>query len=371
MLGKTNIIYVAKNQNSEMQFVTETIITRSSSDIKNIKYLNGVFFAFTEEGSVLYGEDINNLSFLKVGDNLLIATDAEYFDGKYIFINSSGYVGTNNIYYCVSENLSTFENHEISCGVEKGIIYILNIVIDSYDRLVFLVCEKEARAGVSRYPTNYYICICTNPVDEDTFEIRKNVGGVQNTYEKNIKCTFMRDRFLFCTGTITDRQVDCITMDGVVEKVEANHYPIGIVDNMAYVSIDSNTYYSLNFKNYIKLGSYSITNCFMIGGQIGLYHEGTLKLASKVTDFTADKSKEIAITGIDYKVLCNVTTDEYTYLGCEGGIIIQCLLDVEGIYQIPEITLVKTLAAKQALARANEYTDKRIEELKTYVDSLT
>ena len=48
---------------------------------------------------------------------------------------------------------------------------------------------------------------------------------------------------------------------------------------------------------------------------------------------------------------------------------VKCFLDMDGSYQRPEIALVKTLAAKEALAEANKYTDEKLAELKAYVDS--
>lgn len=365
MLGKTNIIFVTKNQNSEMQFVAEPIVTRSSSDIKKMKYLNGVFFAFTEEGSVLYGEDINNLSFLKIDGQLIVGFDIEYFEGKYVI--SYKKAGYGNMFFCVSEDLSTF----INCSFpEENTSYkyknILDIAVDSYNRLVFLTSASNTTSGTSCSFFDVYIC--DEPTDVNSFAKYRS-KEYQFTIEK--ETLFMNDRFLCGVSDRSIKHCYCITLDAVIETIEENYYPIGIVNGMAYVSAGSNTYYSLNFKNYVKVKSSPITNCLLIGEQIGLYNEGTLDLASKVTDFSSGKSIEIDVEGIDYKVLCYVTTDEYTYLGCEGGIIIQCLLDVEGTYQTPEITLVKTLAAKEALKQAKEYADEKFAELKSYVDGLS
>lgn len=377
MLGKTNIIYVAKDQNSKMQFVAETIITRSSSNIKKIKYLNGLFFVFTEEDSVLYGGDIKDLSFLKNGENLFTATNVEYYRGKYIFINSndSAYVQTEKpIPYYISEDLTIFQKHTID-GISNGTSnsvkrYICDIFINSYNQLVFCVCVTFSATGYkSGNGTDFHLCICTDPEDNN-FEIRSSKTSAETGYKVSGNA-FMRDRLLgHSKGANGIEFCHCITMDAVVENIEGNYCPVGMAADMAYISIDTGTYYSLNFKNYIKIKSGPTQNCFLIRGQIGLYNEGTLELASKVTDFSAGKSTILEVTGIDYEVLCYATTDEYTYLGCEGGIIIQCLLDVEGSYQTPEIALVKTLAAKQALEQAQRYTDEKIAELKNYVDNL-
>lgn len=71
----------------------------------------------------------------------------------------------------------------------------------------------------------------------------------------------------------------------------------------------------------------------------------------------------------DYTIMGWAEAGEYTYLGGPDGIIVKCFLDMDGSYQRPEIALVKTLAAKEALAEANKYTDEKLAELKAYVDS--
>lgn len=367
MLGKTNIIYVAKDQGSEMQFVTETFITQSSSDIEKIKYLNGLFFVFVAGGSVLYGEDINDLNFLRDNEKLISASNVVYFKGKYVFIDTNLAYRAKNASYYVTEDLSVFNLYEIpQSAISKGSLRILDMAINYTGQLAFLVYVIDDNSSISY--TYFRIWTCDVPTDADSFEIQHGSKQFQGNYviKKN---TFMRDRFLvYCYFSSTE-YCYCITMDGTMEEVAVGNYPIGIVDNMAYISIDTNTYYSLNFKNYIKVRSFPLTCCFPIGGRIGLYNEGTLELASKVTDFASEKSTTLEISGIDYEVLCYTVVDEYTYLGCKGGIVIQCLLDVEGIYQTPEIALVKTLSAKQALSQAMNYTDEKIAELKSYVDN--
>ncbi|MCM1304560.1 MAG: hypothetical protein NC305_13260 [Lachnospiraceae bacterium] len=373
MLGKTNIIYVAKDQGSEMQFVTQTIVTRSSSDIKGIKYLNGLFFVFTAADTVLYGEDMGNLEFLKSGDGLLAASNAEYYDGKYFFINSTEEYGTETVAYYVSRDLSAFEQHEISYGdaVQGVIAKVLDIVINSSGQLTFFLCRTHTYKNGTSTVTDatFYICIYDD-AKESNFEIR--ISNSQQIWESEQKHMFMRDRFLFYSSESRynnkEESCYCITMDATVEQTDKKYYPIGIAADMAYISIGSNTYYSLNFKNYIKARSTPVTSCFLVGGRIGLYNENTVELASKVTDFASGNSTTLDVAGMDYQVLCHVVSGEYTYLGCEGGIIVQCLLDAEGTYQTPEITLIKTLSAKQALSQAQKYTDKKIEELRAYID---
>lgn len=61
--------------------------------------------------------------------------------------------------------------------------------------------------------------------------------------------------------------------------------------------------------------------------------------------------------------------DGNTYLGFTGGIIVKLYIDQDGTTQLPDVQLIKTLSAKQALAQAKQYTDEKVAELMAYVDS--
>lgn len=384
MLGKTNIIYVAKDQGSDMQFVTETVITRSSSDIVKIKYVNGTFFAFTEDDHILYGKNILELDFLQRDGKPLNASDMEYYNGKYVFINThvdfeiSGGNDERKVSYMVSENLSEFEDYAIPLVYGTSIAKIVGVAIDSYNKIVFLIALCSTYSSVGQYQpgtqTKASIGVYASHelIAEGSFELQIQRENTYTIGRYCCKSAFMRDRFFFYSNvTDTDDGAShsyCVTLDAVVKEASDQYYPIGIIDNMAYFCIGENTYYTLNFENHIKVRSEPTSCCISIGGLIGLYNEGTLELASKVNDFLTEKSTKLEITGIGYKALCFVDAGEYTYLGCEGGIIIQCLLDTEGMYQAPEITLIKTLSAKQALSQAQKYTDEKIAELKGYID---
>ena len=61
--------------------------------------------------------------------------------------------------------------------------------------------------------------------------------------------------------------------------------------------------------------------------------------------------------------------DGKTYVGTNSGIIYEFSLDYEGIIQRPDVAIIKTLAAKQALEQSLQYTDDCIAKLKNYIDS--
>lgn len=382
MLGKTNIIYVTKDQSSEMQFVAETVITRSSSNIVKMKYFNETFFAFTDENHILYGKNIMELEFLYRDGQPLRASDMEYYGGKYLFIDTQKDYDVRNVReasYYVSNDLASFEDYKISLVYGSSIAKIVGITINSYNQLTFLValCAEYTYTGnnnsgyMAQSSLGVYTC---NGIPEDgTFDIQIIWGSQKFPIGRYCcKSVFMRDRFLFYSNISEAGDKSsycyCVTLDAMVKEVPNNQYPIGIIGNMAYASIGENTYYTLNFENYIKARSLPTECCIPIKGRIGLYNSGSLELASKVSDFAAGKTKILEISGVDYDVLCFTEADEYTYLGCQGGVIIQCFLDIDGIYQSPEIALVKSLAAQEALDKANMYTDGQISALRNYID---
>ena len=98
--------------------------------------------------------------------------------------------------------------------------------------------------------------------------------------------------------------------------------------------------------------------------------DGKLLIANTFNDIKEEKYTEIEIGSLsDYSVNCWTEAISDTYLGGPSGIITKIFLDMDGTYQIPEITLVKTLSAKEALSKAKEYTDEQLAELKSYIDS--
>lgn len=380
MLGKTNIIYVAKDQGTDMQFVTETIVTRSSSNIVKMKYYNEIFFVFTEENHILYGKNIMALDFLQIDGKALIATDMEFFDSKYVFINAGAIYAENDqgaeIY--VSDDLAAFEKVLVQINKSSGYkSEIVGIAITSYNELAFLAVsfynyhENIGNATLSQ--DSVHVVTCDRLTGEINYKEQKKAPSKSDTIGKYCnKCIFMRDRFFFYSNANSNNNgkeyYNCITLDAVIISKTDGTLPVGVIDNIAYTSVGENTYYTLNFENYIKVRSLPTEYCVPLKGRIGLGNNRALEIASKISDFAAGKINRIEDTGIDYEISCFVEAGDYTYLGCQGGVIIQCFLDIDGTYQTPEIVLIKTLAAKEALAEAKKYTDERIAELKAYVD---
>lgn len=393
MLGKTNIIYVTKDQNSKMQFVKEYIQTKATREISDIKYYNGTFFALeriTNSGAknVLYGSDIEKLDYLKYNDTMLEITDVQFWDGKYIFFDrnkefeydkNSGIV---TLEYYAGSNLSQLEKQCLCYHVsEPGMVQcgkIIGAEINSDDKLVFLILVYKGKWQTSQDTTIWYVM----NIMSDLNTVQKEIVTGQNPMcrlKNNNYVRFMRDRFY---GLNYDNS-SCfmLSLDGILSQ-ESGVIPNVILNEIAYYIVDRAIYYSTNFKSKVlirpKPNAYGEDYprwIFSIGGRIAFlygYSDDALKLllADSFNDIK-DKMTSLDVGNFcDYAVSGWVEAGEYTYFAGESGIIVKCLLDVEGKYQLPEVTLIKTLAAREALDQSKQYTDVKFEELKNYIDSL-
>lgn len=390
MLGKTNIIYVAKDQNSEMQFVKEYIQTKSTSNIAKVEYYNGTLFALTGNGTgngwhVLYGSDANKLEYLKYNDAMIEITDVQFFDGNYIFYNrkkefeSNTENGIITLEYYAGSNLLQLEKKCLTYNTNetKWLKYgsIIGAEINSENNLVFLIAAHDM---VSSTTVNIWYVI---DILSDLDTVQKEIVTEKNNIAlgDNSQIWFMRDRF-FGLNYRSSKTCFILSLDGIITQQNECAFPKMVLNDIAYYIVDSAIYYSTNFINKVLIRSGNSNRktekVFSIKERIAFYDkcnpesDSILSLADSFNDIK-DKMASIVIgTFCDYDVYCWVEAGEYTYFGGPNGIIVKCLLDIEGSYQLPEITLVKTLAAREALDQAKQYTDEKIAELKSYVDSL-
>ena len=61
MLGRTNLLSVPASESTELVFEQKYIVTSTSKDIIKLENVNNLFFAYSNDDSVMYGEDIENL----------------------------------------------------------------------------------------------------------------------------------------------------------------------------------------------------------------------------------------------------------------------------------------------------------------------
>lgn len=388
MLGKTNIVYVAKDQGSEMQFVVEYIPSITSANIVDMKFYNGFLFAFTLYKNVLFGTDAGNMKFLNFNDDLLQATDVLFFNGEYIFFDRYARfpINTDNkevsLKYYASKNLEDIEERTVKVDsvAITGIGYscdqslIAGMAIDGDNNLTILILStKLPKDGILN---NSVLAIpeviFTNDIDTGT--VKKKVTGKDiSIYLNKFYMYFMRNRYMIYspgnTHSSTNYYHSISIYDGMLGYPK--NEPVMVKDDIAYYIIDSKLYYSINFVDQKLLRGSKTDGIFPVGNRLAIYSDDKIFLADTLQGISDNMAREIEVGEFDYGIGVAVEADEgNTYMGCMNGIITKCFLDADGEYKIPEVQLVKTLAARQALSQAKDYTDGKVAELRLYIDSL-
>lgn len=388
MLGKTNILFVSKSDASEAQLVQETYLTSSAGDIRKIEYLNDMFFAYTSNRDVLYGADVSSLSFIKRDDEMLEATHCIYHEGKYIFCDAYAQKQEKAVVYATKDFISYEEiiiEEDVDADQKYSVLFsVSGIFKDSKERIVIMV-RKQVSTGVTNELDLYIfesfedmsvkeIVICNN----------KDIADVGAEYS-----ILLKDRIII--------NANCFICD-LAGNVDNNQYVIVSYakDYFFYTVIERNIitriYKSFDGKNWTRCMDFDIDDAyrvsyhfkpndtkrypdiFSMSGMVCLiYCDSQEKFYINLTDNIrkignpTNETFELDMPGY----VCSVTEDEdgNAYMGCTGGVIIKCYLDQDGTTKLPDVQLVKTLAAKQALAQAKQYTDEKVAELKAYVDS--
>ena len=114
MLGKTNLLFVAEDDPTDLSFNPQYILTSSGSNILKIEYINNLFFVFTSDEKVLYGSDIRSLKTLKNGSEAVPAKHIIYADDVYYMTNIESTTGKAVI--LKSPDLLSFEEITIKTG---------------------------------------------------------------------------------------------------------------------------------------------------------------------------------------------------------------------------------------------------------------
>lgn len=378
MLGKTNALFVTGTESADAQLIQEAILTVSAANIEKIEYINEYYFAFLSDEKVLYGKDINNLAILKNGNADMLASHVIYADEKYYFVQSKEAITIYNdaikesaIVYSTND-LVTFEEIVIKQG--HGFIGLYK---SSAGRIALLIYKKTETSGKT-ISKAYMLVLNTlqNYVEDDALmQIDMSYGWQVENYF-NRKSIMVKDRIIIgeTWGTTNEKTDAIISLDGTHTQADAQRtdYAHGYFFNIKSGMI----YYSINGINYSLLGKIersikkivefenSVMGIFSIENE--KYKFAIAESPEKLLE-AMNNSTEVNIIG---DILTGVESGGYTYIGCSGGVILKTYIDYSGTGNIPEVTVLKTLSAKQALERSKVYTEQKIAELKEYVDSL-
>lgn len=383
MLGKTNLLFVAEDEPTDLSFNPQYILTSSSGNILKIEYINNLFFVFANDNKVLYGSDINNLQTLK--------KDGSPFPATYIIYK-------NNAYYMITKEESN----------EKVVVY-KTTNLTSFEEILIRSVSSEVNSDLTVYNAGALLLTSDNKIAMLYSKVRENVPRIRfiltdsfdgfnhesnNFIEFNeymgydfYKTYMLKDRIF---SYYSSNSLYLITLDGTLKNVtQFTNYAAGYffyVSTYATSSMSYDTklavYYSLNGVDYqavkLDVSAYNINvkdvSFFEYDGNIAmLYPEnGTQKIAiSPTPKGLVDAVKTAIPVSVDYSIQTKISLykDDYVYLGSTGGIIIKAKLDYTDTTR-PDITVLKTLSAKQALVESKRYTDEKIAALEARVKAL-
>lgn len=388
MLGKTNLLFVAEDEPTDLSFNPQYILTSSSSNILKIEFINNLFFVFTGDDKVLYGSDINSLQTLQKDGSPFPATYIIYKNNVYYMITKES--NTEKVVVYKTSNLTSFEeivirreNSEERYSSGSTITYCAGaLLLTSDNRIAMLYSKTE---GDSQPRIRFILC--------DTFDSFDHVGNNFIEFNEYLSCScnstyMLKDRIF---SYYSSNSIYLITLDGSLQKVNPfSNYAAGYffyvstyyTSNMSS-SAKLEVYYSLNGVDYqavrLDVGAYSINikkdvSFFEYDGNIAmLYPEnGTQKIAiSPTPKGLVDAVKTAIPVSVDYSIQTKISLykDDYVYLGSTGGIIIKAKLDYTDTTR-PDITVLKTLSAKQALEESKRYTDEKTAALEARILTL-
>lgn len=380
MLGRTNLLFVAGDNTSELAFTPDYILTSASGNILKIEYINDLFFVFTEDEKVLYGSDMNNLQTLKNGNEAFAAKHIIYADGVYYLTKIERTTSKAIIYK--SSDLISYEVITLKTGTSSYSYPVHGLFLDSKGEIVVLIEEyKDTYSSHNRY------LLIVDTLEGFQEESASFIEVTPTPYNKNttaIGTRLKKDRiFTYINASSSyDDGGRMISLDGTMSSVDM--YSFFALDYFFKLQSHSPSrlYYSLNGTDYISLEfsndvtDFNAINVFEYGGTIALIYrcteneETVTKMTTAATPKELIKATASAIpVTIDYGMIANsnVYVDEYAYLGSTGGIVIKGKID-NAETERPDVVVVKGMAAKEALKQANDYTDEKYKTITKEVE---
>lgn len=369
MVGKTNLTFISKGETSSVQLIQKSYVTGATGRIYKMEMINNIFFVFSDNYRVLSGLDMNNLKFIQKDNAPLKATHIVYADDRYYIMDASS---GNQLY--VTYDFEEYEEITILEDIDK--LKNAGIFLNSSGKIV-LSYIKPSNTTMNNNRIMYIkIFMCDSLKDISTWY----ESGETQIGSGNISCydSFMVDDRIY----VGERQVSLSGDNNYIKSgLKRYMYAYGYFFYTDYNTSEDKCYLyrSRNGENFIRY-NYELTQissggkCVIpIDGKYGLLYRD--KNAGECYLNITDDMFKIGLTENDTILVyddIDVTSvlehDGKTYLGTISGVIYEYQLNYDGMLQRPDVTVIKTLAAKQALAQALQYTDDSIKELKNYID---
>lgn len=363
MMGKTNAIYVENAEKNELALHIENILMDTIDDIWKIEYVNEMFFVFLEDGRILYGKDVSDLQVIMQGGSTLVAHYVIYKDNTYLFM-------ANGLRCTYTQDMINFNVVEIKAMTGY---FGAGLILDRNGRIIIIGINvsdsKVGRIGIFN---------SVGELDEEEHPvIAVSFAKSINQSSATTKLTkIYQNRLVIVEDIYTDGvSFVVVTLDGKCHAVSSKD-PFVMRDGIYSSSLATgyNLYYSYDAVNYHLLGKINVKIHHMAiygGGTIGIFDKnGRFSLAGSRKDMIESLGSMIEIEEATNIIKCSCNVGMYTYLGCKGGIILKTYADFSGNGTSPDISLLKTLSARQALNDAKEYTDIKYAELETRIGLL-
>lgn len=363
MMGKTNAVYVENAEKNELALHIENILMDTMDDIWKIEYVNEMFFVFLEDGRILYGKDVSDLKVIMQGGSALAAHYIIYKDNTYLFM-------TNGLRCTYTHDMVEFNVIEIKALTGY---YCAGMLLDRNGRIIILGVnvsdDKTGRIGIFN---------SVNELDETAHPvIAVSFAKSINQSSATTKLTKIYQNRLVIVEDVYTEGVSfvVVTLDGRCHAVSSKD-PFVMKDGIYTSSLATgyNLHYSYDAVNYHMLGKTDVKIHHMAiyeGGTIGIFDKnGRFSLVGSRKDMIESLSSMIEIGEATNIIKCSCNVGMYTYLGCKGGIILKTFADFSGNGTSPDISLLKTLSARQALNDAKGYADIKYGELEKRIDLL-
>ncbi len=349
MVGKTNLTFISKGDASSVQLIQKSYVTDSNSAIWKMEIINGKIFAFVEK-NVMMGTSMDNLEFLKKGQECLRADHIIYKNGRYYFVEAD--------IECEIHTTEDFvEYGKVELGEEFAGKRNVGIFLDSNDRVIFVCCSSE----------NWWIYRCDAAEDLGNADV---VAVDINDFHYNKEHTYMRNNKIIWSRNNNVYQVS--SSGSKRQKIENGFYIYSYAGGYFFYckTLDgtSKMYRSRTLCLNVSLGIAKNGPCVIpINGKICILYSSSTGEGDIL--HVADDILSIGSSGNEnLKCFDNISVnsvlehDGKTYVGTGNGIIYEFALDYD-------VAIIKTMAAKQALMESLQYTDDCIAKLKDYVDS--
>lgn len=370
MVGKTNLTFISKGEGSGVQLIQKSYVTDVTGRIWKIEKTNDDFFVFNTQGNVLVGTDMGNLSFVKRDQKNLIANHIIFKDGFYYCTKYKD----NYIYK--TKNFSDYEEIQTD---EKN----TGIFLDSRGRIVLL--SHETLEEKDSYGNPLFYEHENIRIGESIEDILNDEPIVTGKADHDYETAIMISNRIYLLGTDwIARPFAQLSLAGEYIKTEENYnfkvhsYAGGYFFYMSdieklYRSRDgiNATLVSSEMGNKNIKGTESAIVIPISGKFCFRYktmdQKSYINIADDIFNIASPENPEIEQVD-DITITSVLEDDEKTYVGTSNGVIYEFQLDYEGVMQRPDVAIIKTMAAKQALSQSLQYTDESIENIKKYID---